>query len=164
MRLSECGIASKRLNIRMPSFSYPTQEKKRRLFESLAEAESGPAACLLVRPNSDNFVPAALKVALPEPLPSMYRKELEGESVEAINEAFERAQSSLTFTQEQSEAIEFLTRKQRDSILWPEYRAGRVTASNLKRCLSTDPENPSVSLLKSVCYPNSYKLNTDAIR
>ncbi len=164
MRLSECGIASKRLSFRMPSFSYPTQEKKRRLFESLAEAKSGPAACLFVRTNSDDFIPAALKVSLPEPLPSMYRKELDGEPVEAINEAFERAHSSLTFTLEQSEAIEFLTRKQRDSILWPEYRAGRVTASNLKRCISADPENPSVSLLKNVCYPNSFKLNTDAIR
>ncbi len=151
MRLSECGVASKRLSIKIPSFRYPTQVKQRRLFESLAESKNGPAVCLLVRPNSDEFIPAALKVSLPEPLPSMYRKELEGKPLEATYEAFDRAHSSLIVTEEQSTAIEILTRKQRDSILWPEYRAGRVTASNLKRCVSTDPEKPSVSLLKSVC-------------
>ncbi|KAJ8398089.1 hypothetical protein AAFF_G00431660 [Aldrovandia affinis] len=41
--------------------------------------------------------------------------------------------------------------------MWFEQKAGRVTASNIRAACHTDPDKPSVSLLKKVCYPVAYK-------
>ena len=44
------------------------------------------------------------------------------------------------------------TRSQAKSILWFEYRAGKVTASFMKSVCHTDSANPAWSLVKSICY------------
>ena len=46
--------------------------------------------------------------------------------------------------------------------MWFEQRAGRVTASKLHSALHTQLSNPSVSLIKSICYPQKVKLLSDA--
>ena len=47
------------------------------------------------------------------------------------------------------------TRKQSDSKVWFEQRAGRVTASKLYSILHTNQSQPSVSLIKPICYPET---------
>lgn len=44
-----------------------------------------------------------------------------------------------------------------------QYRAGRITASNMKVALSTKLEVPSICLIKSVCYPTKKIINSKAI-
>ena len=42
------------------------------------------------------------------------------------------------------------------------FRAGRITASRLKPILYTDPHQPSLPLLKSLCYPEIQRFNVKA--
>lgn len=58
---------------------------------------------------------------------------------------------------EQSANVEELTRDQSGSEMWFWYRAGRVAASRMKSVCKTSEANPSISLVKSVCYPDSSK-------
>ena len=61
-------------------------------------------------------------------------------------------------------ALEKMTREQSRSNAWFQYRAGRITASNFKAAVSTDPAKPAVSLIKRICYPQAYKFSTEATR
>ena len=47
--------------------------------------------------------------------------------------------------------VELETRQQYYSNLWFKYRAGRVTASNMKAAYHADSHNPSQSLSRAVC-------------
>ena len=67
----------------------------------------------------------------------------------------EQLYSTYTIIEEQSCAIELHTRSQSKSKMWYQQRAGRVTASKLHSVIRTNLHKPSVSLLKSVCYPES---------
>ena len=60
-------------------------------------------------------------------------------------------------TAEMSEAVERETRPQSHSRLWFTYRAGRVTASNMKSVCHTNPGNSSQSLIKAICYPEEFR-------
>lgn len=55
-----------------------------------------------------------------------------------------------------------LTCKQSKSREWFKYRAGRITASRFRQVLHTDCHRPSLSLLKSICYPEIHRFSTKA--
>lgn len=44
------------------------------------------------------------------------------------------------------------------------HRAGRIGASMSGAVCHSDPTQPSQSLIKSICYPHLYKVNTKAVR
>ena len=58
---------------------------------------------------------------------------------------------------EQASTVGQETRKQSDSKLWFEQCAGRVTASKFYSVLHTNQSQPSVSLIKSICYPEAVR-------
>ncbi|XP_058838820.1 uncharacterized protein LOC131694265 [Topomyia yanbarensis] len=60
--------------------------------------------------------------------------------------------------------VERDTRAQSSCDLWSLMRIGRVTASMLKNVLSTKIENPSISLLNAICYPDKSYFSTQATR
>lgn len=60
----------------------------------------------------------------------------------------------ISITSDQQNAVEQLTRKQSASSHWYNYRAGRVTASKFKSACSTSISKPSLSLIKTICYPS----------
>jgi nucleoside 2-deoxyribosyltransferase len=60
--------------------------------------------------------------------------------------------------------VERETRKQSGSKIWFRQRAGRITASRVKQVLGTKCDNPSKSLIKSICYPEAYQFSTAATR
>ena len=72
--------------------------------------------------------------------------------------------NALKITEEQAKNIEAATRDQVRSKEWFCYRAGRVTASKFKAAAHTDLSQPSQSLLKAICYPDSYRFSTVATR
>ena len=65
-------------------------------------------------------------------------------------------------TTEMATNTEKHTRGQSHSKLWFEQRAGRVTASKLKAAVCTNMSQPSMSLIKSVCYPESNCFKSEA--
>ena len=68
----------------------------------------------------------------------------------------------LTVTADQSKAVEAKTRDQSNSRIWFRMRAGRVTASKFKAACHTDPANPSLSLIMSICHPETIRFKTAA--
>ena len=71
---------------------------------------------------------------------------------------------SLKVTDMQAKNIELSTRDQAQSKTWFRFRAGHVTASKFKAAAHTDLSQPSQSLLKSICYPESYKFSNKATK
>lgn len=67
-------------------------------------------------------------------------------------------------TQSQVQAVERATQSQSASKIWFRQRAGRITASKLKQVVKTDPQQPSKSLIKALCYPEAYRFTTAATR
>lgn len=63
------------------------------------------------------------------------------------------ASGCIKITLEQTQLIERRTRKQSFSNVWKTLRAGLVTASVMHSLLHTDIENPSITLVKKICYP-----------
>ena len=60
--------------------------------------------------------------------------------------------------------VESATRKQSDSRLWFRFRTGHITASKMHSILHTNSDMPSVSLVKNICYPESYRFSTEATK
>lgn len=60
--------------------------------------------------------------------------------------------------------VENETRTQSSCELWKLLRIGRVTASVLKNVLTTKIDKPSLSLLKTICYPDESYFSTQATR
>ena len=52
--------------------------------------------------------------------------------------------------------VERESRQQYKSRVWFRYRAGRITASKMKGVCHTDSTNPAQSLIKAICYPESF--------
>ena len=48
------------------------------------------------------------------------------------------------------------TRKQSDCPSWFEFRKGRITASEMKGVCRTKVENPSICLIKKLCYGSKF--------
>lgn len=123
-----------------------------------------PSASILstVLEHSDRFIPKSCTKELPLCLPSMYdAKYLDLKYHELIAKSAE-VYSSITITAEQAVRLEEITRKQSNSKTWFRFRAGRVTASKFKAAASTNVAQPSQSLIKQICYPESQQFKTSA--
>ena len=66
----------------------------------------------------------------------------------------------LEVTEEQSTIVEQATREQSNSSLWLQMKAGTVLGSRFKTVCHTDPSQPSISLVHSICYPEMSKFQT----
>lgn len=91
-----------------------------------------------------------------------YDKSFESFSLEDLIEHSKELE--FTVTDSDCEYIEQLSAEQSKSIYWYRFRAGRITASNFKKSCRTSLTNPSISLIKTICYPEDtifYSKNTD---
>ena len=69
----------------------------------------------------------------------------------------------LEVTEQQCRHLEELTRGQAFSKLWIHYHCGRITASRLYKVVRTDLHKPVLSLITSLCYPETEKILVAAI-
>lgn len=109
---------------------------------------------------TEPFIPKAVtfKDKLPEPFSQLRNPmHFEKSKEELQNEALD---VSIVITEDQASTLESVTRTQSKSKLWYQYRAGRITASNMKSACATKVDNPSMSFINQVCYPSAQKLNT----
>ncbi|MCL4144766.1 UNVERIFIED_CONTAM: hypothetical protein GTU68_057373 [Idotea baltica] len=115
-------------------------------------AEKAPnAAILSVLPEyCQNFVPVSMSSSLPPILSIFFDKNnLNKEK----NEISVDMKSLLQINEEQQAAAFNATVEDRNKV-WHNLRAGRITASVMKNACSTNVQNPSLSLIKKICYPN----------
>ena len=135
----------------------PTESEVSRFFSSLASCDSKPAILALVEPYSDDYIPSSMDEGLSMCLSLLYTPENLHLN---YNELLEKAtQVNISITSEETALVESKTRGQATSRLWFRMRTGRITASRFK---STDLTSPSLSLIMSICHPETVKFKTSA--
>lgn len=98
----------------------------------------------------------------PVELSTIYNESLRSESLPHLR----KIALNFHFKVSQAEANRLMgdTTKQASSTLWHRHRKGRITASHFKAACRTSLEEPSMSLIKKICYPSSVRLTTRAVR
>lgn len=142
-------------------FDTPTLEEEKLFLDSLASMERARPAVLSVLPGyADKYIPSALSLDLPRLLTDLYKPSHLKMSY------FELLQLSskvvVSITDEQRKTVELNTRDQSKGKLWFRMRAGRITASKVKAVCHTDPSSPSLSLVMSICHPDTVRFKTAA--
>lgn len=132
-----------------------TPEQVKKVMERLAEVKKGPpSAVLLIAPgHSENYIREARKNPPPKTWKRLYQQRLSVLSLPEIQSEALNIIPSLTRTKQEIHEIEQLSKLQRDSRAWRDYRLGLVTASIFYRVLHTRIEKPAISLLMEICYP-----------
>jgi hypothetical protein len=102
-----------------------------------------------------------LQENLPACLQGIYSPDHYGKSRTDL-EDIAKAHCDQAVTPLMAEHIEQLTRKQSQSKDWYRYRAGQTIASRFQQVVHTFADNPPLSLLKAVCYPESVKFKVPA--
>eukprot|EP00058_Branchiostoma_floridae_P028280 XP_002613771.1 hypothetical protein BRAFLDRAFT_85312 [Branchiostoma floridae] len=146
------------------SLKQPTVSQKDTFYKMMRDSGIKPAFLSIVKGYTDPYIPSVVALNLPSPLCRLFRTEYMQLSHHDLTKKCEEEASRLAFSTEQVAALEKTTRLQSKSNTWFEYRAGRITASNFRAAVSTNPVSPSVSLIKRICYPEAYKFSTAATR
>ena len=111
-------------------------------------------------PFNERFLAPHDLAALPSTLASLKdAKYLEYNHLKLIELILE---DSLVFSEEQAINLERFTPSQHKSSLWFQHRAGRIAGTKLYAVCHTDPCDPSLTLLKSICFPTSCRFNSKA--
>lgn len=139
----------------------PDDEDIVQLFEKCLSSEKVPILFSIEdQPYCKSFSESAAH--LPLALQSLFDPaHLEHNYVELV-EVGENMHGILDVTPLQQSHLEKLTHGQARSRLWMRYRSGRITASRLFQAVHTDPHKPALSLVRSICYPESAKFTTAA--
>ena len=150
---------SKRQAKEVPS---PTAGELSTLFQQLSLAGSKAAVLRVVPEICKQFKPTSLSETFPCVLTSLYDPE---KLTLDFSELLKKCEEvKLTVTPEQAKSVERATKSQASSKLWFRFRSGRITASKMKRVCRSNPDLPSQSLIKSICYPESVSFSVDATK
>jgi hypothetical protein len=140
----------------------PTNDEMRGLFDKLAAAGSKAVVLSVVPGHSSKFKPLTLQKKYPETLTELYDP---GNIQLSYSDLLKKCQDvKIDVTCDQSKCLEEATRTQAASALWYRHRAGRITASKMKRVCRSNPDQPSQSLIKSICYPQNHSFTTNATK
>ena len=125
-----------------------------------SESKEKPSILSIVPGFCNLYIPYSESGLLPKPLSSLFNEQLLEVSFSQLLERSIEILRNITSSPEQAKSLEVLTRGQSHSKLWYQYRAGRITASKFKAAVHTSTPQPSQSLIKHICYPESYKFKT----
>eukprot|EP00794_Sanderia_malayensis_P002736 gene2736-3161_t len=133
----------------------PSGQEMAKLFSEVNNSGTKSSILSIVPPYSKQFIPKALQNIYPKLLSELYDlANLNKNFIEILNMA---KTVDTKVTPAQVAAVEKETSEQSSSKAWFRFRAGRVTASKLHAVCRTDPSQPSLSLIKSICYPENNK-------
>ena len=138
----------------------PTEEELHTFCTQLSQSEKMPSLLSIVPGFCEPYIPHSECGTLPKPLSYLFDKELLEISYSQLLEKGEEAFTNIRISSAQAKALEELTRQQSHSKLWYQYKAGHITASNFKNAVHTNTKKLSSSLIKRICYPESYKFKT----
>ena len=143
-----------------PAFEEATQEESDKLLEMLGTCKSKPVVLSLVEKYASKYAPKALDEDLPICLSTLYNPKYLSLNYHELLKFCEEC--SITVLESEARAVEKATKQQSKSKVWFSMRTGRITASRFKAASHTDPLSPSISLIKSICYPELSKFRTAA--
>ena len=169
LQLSEINFsAPKHQKVKSPSapsvtvqnITTPSETEKDDFFHEIAKEQGKkPLILSVIKPYCEKFVHSSDH--LPKLLHGIFKPEyLESNYAQLLTLAETYLQEKVTVAM--VDHLDHITRDQSKSKHWFQYRAGRITASRLKQVLRTDPHQPSLSLLNSICYPDIHKFSTQA--
>ena len=151
-------------NERSCKVTEPSDEEQFQFLEELFKNNSKAVILSITTPFNKSFVPhpVRLRNELPKPLTSFKCSSPLEKTAEDIKNI--AADIKISINETQAKKLEMCTRSQSQSRLWFQHRAGRTTSSVMKRVCATSLENPSISLIHDICYPDAKKINTPAIQ
>lgn len=116
-------------------------------------------ALSLIDPYADQFVDESRTLPI---IPDLFEtKNLELDYPELIKMC---VQVTLGVSEEHINKVEISTQAQASGSGFYRHRAGRIGASQCFSAFHTNLAQPSQSLIKTICYPSLYKVNTKATR
>ena len=126
------------------------------LFENLDKCETKGGILRILPIYSKKYSPVSGK--LPQPLTELY-----DENSRKLN--FTELSSfiandiipNIIISSEEAKAVLIKTTKQSQSQSWHLFRQGRITASVMKAVCRTNVNNPSLSLIKRICYQSKFR-------
>ena len=131
----------------------PTSDEIANSYQKLSSTGSKAAVLRVVPGHCKAFRPTVLANNFPPILTDLFEQ---SHSKLPFNELLNKCDEvELSVTQEQSKCVEQATKTQSSNKLWFRFRSGRVTASKMKRICRSNPDQPSQSLVKAVCYPEA---------
>ncbi len=158
--VSTASKVSSRSCTRLAAARPPSSAELSAFCTTLSEV-SKPAVLSIVPGYADAYLPNT-PADVPPPLTTLYdERMLEASFVDLLDHC-EHVFRSISITKSEALAIDVNTREQAQSDLWFQCRAGRVTASKFKSAARTDKHQPSVSLVKAICYPQSVRFTSKA--
>ena len=157
-----CSLCTTSSSLKDEGAEKPTEEELEMLYKKLSECKKMPSLLSIVPGYCDAYIPRSESGSLPKPLTSLFNEELIDASYSQVVDKSEETLRSIAISTEQAKSLELLTRGQSHSKLWYQYRAGRITASKFKNAVHTDVAHPSQSLIKRICYPESFKFKTQS--
>ena len=122
-----------------------------------------PAILSIVSPYNAGFVRNENKT-MPKPLTELFSEDNLADTLQELQQKSETAFNELEISIKEAENVEEATRNQANSKVWFEQRTGRVTASKFKAACSTNPDKPSKSLIKMICYPSAHRFSNAATK
>ncbi|XP_060078126.1 uncharacterized protein LOC132557634 [Ylistrum balloti] len=140
----------------------PSKDEVNGFLRRLHESQSKSVLLSLMPGYAEHFKPASLSVHLPKVLSELYNEEYVGMTEDELHNQCDIIFDDIIVTASQAAAVEERTRRQASSKDWFRFRSGRITASRLHAVCHTNPEKPSLSVIKSVCYPESLKFRSKA--
>lgn len=91
---------------------------------------------------------------LPQLLQELY-SENNNSALESMERQCDEITSKMKLTREEVTLIDNCTLLQSSCLIWHELRCGWITSSTVHGVLHTDPDNPSRSVIKQICFPDN---------
>ncbi|XP_070547277.1 uncharacterized protein [Ptychodera flava] len=130
--------------------------------EKISKSGTKPACLSLVPGYHMAYIPKSADTSLPKPLVNLYNDNFANMSLDDLK--MQCSSVEIPLENEECKRVEEETRQQAGSNLWFTHRAGRITASKLRAAVHTKPDNPSRSLIKSICYPKEHHFSSKATK
>ena len=144
----------------LPPVDVPDEAEMNTLFSALRLTECGHNVLRVLPEYCEEYkANEACATEMPPSLRTLRKEECVGLSLEELQE---HCTTIPTITDTECTLLEEKTRMQTKSPAWFMARAGRITASNLHAACTTNPNKPSQSLLKKICYPEKCRFTSEA--
>lgn len=159
----ECNKAEKKIK----TYAQTTDDERLKFFKMAQEKNIDCSVMAYIKETSHKYSTETSqsqtknKINKSHVLSSLYNKNFTNFSLEELRNESVTVFENLKISESDAYSIERLTTKQSNSDLWYEQRAGRITASNMRSALHTSIKDPSLSLIKKICYPKDSNFFSD---
>ena len=161
--LSDCDEGpSEQKKLYTAQIPKPTESELNQFFVNLSKIEGKPVLLTHTPGFSDAYIPVTHLPNFPKPLTDLFDADAMALSYPELLQHCEELYNNYVITADQAELVQKNTQQQAKSKVWFQQKSGRVTASRLKSVISTDVSQPSLSLVKAICYPDAHQFYSAA--